>query len=78
MKVAEPSLLPIGEHVVDGRGCEAAKVGRLRGDFGIECRLVRGRAGKPVEQVNESLWLQMMIMMNRVVVVRAKSKLRAR
>ena len=63
------------ELVVQGRECEAAKVGRLRGDFGIDCRLVRGRAGEPVEEVNESRWLEVILMMNRVVAVRARNKL---
>ena len=65
-----------GELAVAERGCEAAKVARLRADLGIDCRLVRGREGEPVEEVNESRCLQVILMMNRVVVVRARSQLR--
>ena len=64
------------ELVVRGRECEAAKVVRLWADLGIDRRLVRGREGEPAAEVNESCCLQVILMMNRVVAVCARNKLR--
>ena len=61
--------LSTAELEVGGRGCEAASPVGLRPDLGIECRLVRGREGEPVEHGNESRCLKMILMMNPVVVV---------
>ena len=58
-----------------GARVRGGKAVALRPDFCSECRAVRGREGEPVKRGNESLWLQMMIMMNPLAVVRARSKL---
>jgi len=50
----------------------------LMPDLPIDCRVVRGREREPVEDGNESRCLKIIIMMNRVVVVSARNKLRTR